>query len=299
MICLDYGRLITAMATPFSTRGEVDVAGVGRLVDHLIATGTTAIVAAGTTGESPTLSHTEKLALFQTVVDASNGRVPVIAGTGGNSTVDSVELSKEAESLGVDGLLLVAPYYNRPSQAGLVAHFQTIAEAVELPLMLYNVPGRTGVNIDVDTILQLATLANVVAVKEASGNMNQVLDLAARKPDELFLYSGDDKLTLPMMAVGAYGVVSVAAHIVGPEMSEMMNAYATGDVHSAAVWCGRLLPIFETLFRVSSPAPLKAALRLLGIVEGGLRLPLVAAPENVVLALQKELTRLGKLPVMA
>lgn len=296
---MDYGRLVTAMATPFDASGEVDVSGVERLVEHLIATGTTAIVAAGTTGESPTLSREEKLRLFQTVMKAAAGRIPVIAGTGGNNTADAVAHSIEAEALGVDGLLLVAPYYNRPSQAGLIAHFTAIAEAVELPVMLYNVPGRTGVNIDVDTVLALATLPNVVAVKEASGNMSHILDLAARKPDDLLLYSGDDKFTLPMMALGAYGVVSVAAHLVGPEMTAMMNAYATGDVHSASAWSGRLLPIFEALFKVSSPAPLKAALEMLQIIEGGIRLPLVGAPESVVQEIERELMRLGKLPVTA
>ncbi|MCL6453431.1 MAG: 4-hydroxy-tetrahydrodipicolinate synthase [Alicyclobacillus sp.] len=293
---MDYGRLVTAMATPFDETGAVDGKAVGRLVDHLVETGTTALVVAGTTGESPTLSHDEKRTLFRLTVAAAAGRIPVIAGTGGNNTAEAVRLSQEAAELGVDGLLLVAPYYNRPSQEGLLAHFRTIAEAVDLPIMLYNVPGRTGVNLDVDTILKLAELPNVTAVKEASGNMNQILDLAARKPDDLLLYSGDDKLTLPMMAVGAYGVVSVASHLVGTEMTEMMNAFAVGNTHAAAVLAGRLLPLFETLFAVSSPSPLKAALSLLGICSGRLRLPLVDAPAAVVERLRSELQRLGKLP---
>ncbi|QSO54981.1 4-hydroxy-tetrahydrodipicolinate synthase [Alicyclobacillus curvatus] len=292
---MDFGRLITAMATAFDDTGELDEIGIKGLVNHLIDNGTTSIVAAGTTGESPTLSHQEKLRLFEWTLEGADNRVPVIAGTGSNDTESSVKLSKEAEKLGVQGLLLVAPYYNRPSQEGLYAHFRTIADAVTIPVMLYNVPSRTGVNIDTDTILRLAELPNVVAVKEASGNMNQILRIAAEKPDELFLYSGDDKLTLPMMAVGAYGVVSVAAHLVGQEMVRMMDAFAEGDLRSAAMWQGRLLPIFEALFASSSPSPLKAALRHLGLSGGKLRLPLVEAPADVVDELLRQLTRLGKL----
>lgn len=292
---MDYGRLITAMATPFDASGQLDEQGVQRLVDHLVSTGTTAIVAAGTTGESPTLTHAEKLRLFECTLRAANGRVPVIAGTGGNDTRTAIELSKEAVSLGVDGLLLVAPYYNRPSQSGLKAHFRTISEAVDAPIMLYNVPGRTGVNLEVDTILDLATVPNIVAIKEASGNMNQILDLAARKPDDLYLYSGDDKLTLPMLAIGAYGVVSVAAHLVGHEMTDMMNAYQNGEVAKAATLAGRLLPVWEALFEVSSPAPLKAAMTMLGLPAGPLRLPLVQAPDIVKDHMREVLVRLGKL----
>jgi 4-hydroxy-tetrahydrodipicolinate synthase len=292
---VDFGRLITAMATAFDDAGELDEIGIKGLVNHLIDNGTTSIVAAGTTGESPTLSHQEKLRLFEWTLEGADNRVPVIAGTGSNDTESSVKLSKEAEKLGVQGLLLVAPYYNRPSQEGLYAHFRSIADAVTIPVMLYNVPSRTGVNIDTDTILRLAELPNVVAVKEASGNMNQILRIAAEKPDELFLYSGDDKLTLPMMAVGAYGVVSVAAHLVGQEMVRMMDAFAEGDLRSAAMWQGRLLPIFEALFASSSPSPLKAALRHLGLSGGKLRLPLVEAPADVVDELLRQLTRLGKL----
>lgn len=292
---MDFGRLATAMATPFDQTGALDEAGVKGLVNHLIDTGTTAIVAAGTTGESPTLSHEEKLRLFALTLAAADNRVPVIAGTGSNDTKSSVTLSQEAEKLGVQGLLLVSPYYNRPSQDGLYEHFRTIAQSVNIPVMLYNVPGRTGVNIDTDTILRLAELPNVVAVKEASGNMNQILRIAAEKPDEFFLYSGDDKLTLPMMAVGAYGVVSVAAHLVGLEMTRMMDAFVAGDIRAASMWQGRLLPIFEALFASSSPSPLKAGLLHMGLPGGRLRLPLVEAPEGVTSEVLRQLNRLGKL----
>jgi 4-hydroxy-tetrahydrodipicolinate synthase len=292
---MDFGRLLTAMATPFAADGSVDVAGLKRLVDHLIDTGTTALVVCGTTGESPTLTHDEKLLLFEKTLEFADGRVPVIAGTGGNNTAESIRLSKEAQSIGVQGLLLVAPYYNRPTQEGLYAHYAAVAEQVELPIIVYNIPPRSAVNIEVDTLLKLAQIPNIVAVKEASGDFSQVLRLCARKPDDLLVYSGDDKFTLPMMALGAYGVISVASHVVGTEMTSMMEAYLGGNVTEAKRWALRLLPIFEALFRTSNPAPLKAALQLLGLPAGGVRLPLVPAPEHVVLELRSELERLGKL----
>lgn len=292
---MDFGRLMTAMATPFRPDGKLDIDGIHKLVNHLIETGTTTIVACGTTGESPTLSHEEKLTLFVETLKATAGRVPVIAGTGGNDTASTIALSKEAQDLGAHGILLVAPYYNRPTQDGLYAHFSAIVESVELPIMIYNIPGRTGVNIEVDTLLKLGQLSNVFAVKEASGNFAHIVDLLARKPDDLFVYSGDDKFTLPMMAVGAYGVVSVASHVVGREMTEMMDAYVHGDVKNAMTWAGRLLPVFEALFRVSSPAPLKAALSMMDLPAGSVRLPLVAAPEYVVEELREQLTRLRKI----
>ncbi|WP_029420453.1 4-hydroxy-tetrahydrodipicolinate synthase [Alicyclobacillus macrosporangiidus] len=294
---MDFGRLVTAMATPFKPDGSLDESGLKSLVDHLIATGTTAIVACGTTGESPTLSHEEKLKVFEWTVRAADGRVPVIAGTGSNDTTGSIALSREAQALGVDGLLLVSPYYNRPTQEGLYAHFSAIAEAVDLPVMVYNIPSRTGVNIEVDTMLRLAQVPNITSVKEASGNFSHILRLAAEKPDDLILYSGDDKFTLPMMAVGGYGVVSVASHVVGPEMRAMIDAFVSGDTATARDWANRLLPVFEALFRVTSPAPLKAALRLLGLPGGGVRLPLVEAPDSVVEELRRELSRLGKYTV--
>lgn len=292
---MEFGRLLTAMITPFQADGRLDESGLKTLIDHLLATGTTAIVASGTTGESPTLSHDEKLRLFELTVQHVAGRVPVLAGTGGNNTETSLTLSREAVEIGVDGLLLVSPYYNRPSQDGLYAHFRTIAEAAQVPVMLYNIPGRTGVNIDTGTILKLAELPNVVAVKEASGNFAQIAQIAAEKPDDFFLYSGDDKFTLPMMALGGFGIVSVASHVVGPEMSEMIAAFVEGNVREAAVWSGRLLPIFETLFQAPNPAPLKAAMEFLGLPGGTVRLPLVSAPESLVEQLRFELGRLGKI----
>jgi 4-hydroxy-tetrahydrodipicolinate synthase len=292
---MDFGSLVTAMATPFTPDGALDVAGVHKLVDHLIETGTTAIVAAGTTGESPTLTHEEKLTLFRAVVERSNGRVPVLAGTGSNNTAETVLLSKEAVETGVDGLLLVTPYYNKPSQAGLVKHFETVAAAVDLPIMLYNIPGRTSINLDVPSVMHLAQVTNIVALKESSWNFAYVLDVAARKPDDFWLYSGDDKLTLPILSVGGRGVVSVASHVVGPEMAEMIAAFQRGDHAAAAAWNARLLPVFDALFATTSPAPLKAALKAMDLPAGQVRLPLVDAPESVAQLVTGELQRLGKL----
>jgi 4-hydroxy-tetrahydrodipicolinate synthase len=291
---MDFGRMLTAMATPFRPDGEIDDIALKQLVNHLIETGTTSILVCGTTGESPTLTHEEKLHLFEKTLDYADGRVPVMAGTGSNNTKSSIQLSKEAEKIGVDGLLLVAPYYNRPTQDGLVAHFASIADAVDLPIMLYNIPGRSGVNVGVSTIMELASVPNIFAVKEASGDLTQIMQIAALKPDDFFLYSGDDKFTLPLLSVGGYGVVSVASHVAGREILSMIDAYLAGDTQDAALWNARLLPVFEALFMVSSPAPLKAALHLLGLVNNSVRLPLVSAPENVIEKIRFELARLDK-----
>ncbi|ACV58475.1 4-hydroxy-tetrahydrodipicolinate synthase [Alicyclobacillus acidocaldarius] len=274
---MDFGSLITAMVTPFDATGALDEGRLRRLVDHLIETGTTAVVVCGTTGESPTLSHAEKLRLFDATLRAVDGRIPVIAGTGTNSTKDSIELTLEAARLGVQAVMLVTPYYNRPSQEGLYMHFASIAESTTLPVMLYNVPGRTGVNLQPQTALQLAAIPNVVALKEASGDFSQILRIAAEKPDDFLLYSGDDKFTLPMLAIGAAGVVSVAGHVVGRQIRTMMDLFWQGQVDEAAYWSARLLPIFEAMFMEASPAPVKEALSILGIDVGSVRSPLVPA----------------------
>ncbi|MDI9259122.1 4-hydroxy-tetrahydrodipicolinate synthase [Alicyclobacillus sendaiensis] len=274
---MDFGSLITAMVTPFDATGALDEGRLRRLVDHLIDTGTTAVVVCGTTGESPTLSHAEKLRLFDATLRAVDGRIPVIAGTGTNSTKDSIELTLEAARLGVQAVMLVTPYYNRPSQEGLYMHFARIAESTTLPVMLYNVPGRTGVNLQPQTALQLAAIPNIVALKEASGDFSQILRIAAEKPDDFLLYSGDDKFTLPMLAIGAAGVVSVAGHVVGRQIRTMMDLFWQGQVDEAAYWSARLLPIFEAMFMEASPAPVKEALSIVGIDVGSVRAPLVPA----------------------
>lgn len=286
---MDFGQLITAMVTPFDERGEIDFDATKNLLEHLIKTGTDAVVVAGTTGESPTLSTEEKLELFSFVIKEANGRIPVIAGTGTNNTKASIELTKEAEKLGADGIMLVAPYYNRPNQDGLYAHFKAIAEETDLPIMIYNIPGRTACNIEVDTIVKLSEIDNIVSVKEASGNLDAMAEIIERTKDGFVLYSGDDSLTLPVLAIGGNGIVSVASHIVGDAMKEMIEAFNRGDIEKAGAIHRKLLPTFKALFSAPSPAPLKAVLNLTGIPVGDVRLPLVPLNEEQVEALKQHI----------
>ena len=272
-----FGRVLTAMATPFEENGAVHWDQVTALAKRLVDNGSDGIVVTGTTGESPTLSDEEKIQLFRTVKDAVGGRAVVVAGTGTNDTKHSIHLSKEAERVGCDGLLLVNPYYNRPSQDGLYAHFRTIAESTRLPCMLYNIPGRTGVNCAPETIARLADVPNIVAVKEASGSLDQVSDIRRRTKGDFLIYSGDDSLTLPILAVGGTGIVSVASHLVGREIQQMVRAFEQGEVRQALQLHLRLLPLFKVLFITTNPVPLKAALNMSGINVGKPRLPLVEA----------------------
>jgi 4-hydroxy-tetrahydrodipicolinate synthase len=272
-----FGRVLTAMATPFAEDGAIHWPQVTALAKHLVDNGSDGIVVAGTTGESPTLSDEEKITLFRTVAEAVRGRAAVVAGTGTNDTRHSVHLSREAQRAGCDGLLLVNPYYNRPSQDGLYAHFRTIAESTDLPCMLYNIPGRTGVNCAPETIARLADVPNIVAVKEASGSLDQVSDIRRRTKPDFLIYSGDDSLTLPILAVGGRGIVSVASHLVGREIQQMVRAYEQGEVATALRLHLRLLPLFKVLFITTNPVPLKAALNLSGVNVGRPRLPLVEA----------------------
>ncbi len=279
---LNWGRVLTAMVTPFAADGSLDEPGIRRLVDYLLDHGSDGLVASGTTGESPTLTWDEKLTLFSLVKEAVAGRGAVIAGTGGNNTAEAVKLSQEAAKLGMDGILLVAPYYNKPSQEGLYRHFRTIAEAVPLPVMIYNVPGRTSVNIEAGTVLRLAReVPNIVAVKEASGNLMQVSEIIAHAPEGFRVYSGEDGLVLPILAVGGYGVVSVTAHLVGDDLNQMHRAFFSGNLREAARLHASMLPIVRACFQPStpSPVPVKAALNMLGIPVGKPRLPLVEATE--------------------
>ena len=270
-----FGRLLTAMVTPFDDHGALDANRIKKLVDHLIDHGTEGLVVAGTTGESPTLSHEEKLTLFAEVIEASAGRVPVIAGTGSNNTKATIELTKEAEKIGVDGVMLVAPYYNKPNQEGLYQHFKAVSESVHLPVMIYNIPSRSNVNVTADTIVKLSEIDNIVCVKEASGNLDQVAEIIERTPDDFVVYSGDDGMTLPILAIGGYGVISVASHVVGREMAQMIEAYLTGNIKQAADLHRQLLPIMRQLFAQPSPAPTKALLNKIGVEVGDVRLPLV------------------------
>ncbi|MEH7306848.1 4-hydroxy-tetrahydrodipicolinate synthase [Neobacillus drentensis] len=272
---MKFGQVLTAMVTPFDQNGEVDFNATRRLVNYLIDNGTDAIVVAGTTGESPTLTTEEKIALFKVVVDASRGRIPVIAGTGSNNTRASISLTKQAEEAGVDGIMLVAPYYNKPSQEGMYQHFKAIAESTTLPIMLYNIPGRSVVHLAVETIVRLSQIENIVAVKEASGNLDAMAAVISQAPSDFTLYSGDDSLTLPVLAIGGAGVVSVASHIIGNEMQEMINHFKNGRVQEAASCHRSLLPLMKALFTAPNPAPVKAALNMNGVEVGGLRLPLL------------------------
>ncbi|PLR77690.1 4-hydroxy-tetrahydrodipicolinate synthase [Bacillus sp. V3-13] len=275
-----FGRVSTAMVTPFDKKGHVDFAKTTQLVNYLIDHGTESLVVAGTTGESPTLSKEEKLALFQHVVKAVNKRIPVIAGTGSNDTYASIELTKKAEQLGVDAIMAVAPYYNKPNQEGLYQHFKAIAESTKLPVMVYNIPGRASVNIAPETVVRLSQIANIVAVKEASGDLNAMTDIIANTDDDFLLYSGDDGLTLPVLAIGGTGVVSVASHVIGNEMQEMVRAHFAGNFAQAAKLHQKILPVMQGLFAAPSPVPVKTALQLRGLDVGSVRLPLVPLSEQ-------------------
>lgn len=286
---MEFGRLVTAMVTPFDDDLKIDYGRLEKLIDHLVKTGTTSLVVAGTTGESPTVTHDEKLDLFKKVVQLADGRVKVIAGTGSNDTAASVLFSKEAEQCGVDGLLVVAPYYNRPSEEGLYRHYKEIAAATPLPIIMYNIPSRSSVNIDVDTQLRLAEIPNIVAVKESTGDFNHILRLLANKPNGFAVYSGDDKMLLPFLALGGYGVVSVASHVVGLEMRELIDFFIAGRVEKARELHNKLQPIFEALFLKPNPAPVKAALNISGVSVGGLRLPLVEVEANIIEILREQL----------
>jgi 4-hydroxy-tetrahydrodipicolinate synthase len=266
------------MVTPFDAADQVDYAKAAVLARRLIENGNDGLVVAGTTGESPTLSDEEKIRLFRVVKEAVGARGKIIAGTGTYDTAHSIHLSQEAHRAGADGLLLVNPYYNRPSQDGLYAHFRAVAESTPLPVVLYNIPGRTGVNCTPDTIARLAAdVSNIVAVKEAAGSLDQVSEIRMRTPDRFLIYSGDDSLTLPMLAAGAVGVVSVAGHVAARPIQEMIQAFFAGRVADALRVHRRLWPLFKVLFITTNPVPVKAAIRLSGFDCGKVRLPLVDA----------------------
>jgi 4-hydroxy-tetrahydrodipicolinate synthase len=279
--CMDFGRVVTALITPFQEDGSIDYDRLSHLLHHLAEHGTDTFLIAGTTGESPSLTHQEKLDLFRFAVQEVGNRAGIIAGTGSNNTAASVELTKEAEAIGVDGIMLVAPYYNKPSQEGLYRHFKTIAEATPLPVMLYNIPGRASVNISAKTIIRLAEIPNITSVKEASGDLTQMAEIIQQTREDFLLYSGDDKLTLPVMAIGGYGVVSVASHLIGVEIRRMIDDYLNGHVAKAALLHRKLLPLFEGLFLTSSPSPLKVLLEKEGLAGRTLRLPICEpSPED-------------------
>lgn len=281
---MDFGRLITAMVTPFDNDGEINWNAAAQLVDYLIEEQKSeALVVCGTTGESPTLSDEEKLQLFAFVRKQAAGRCKVIAGTGSNNTRHSIHLTQEAEKIGVDGVLLVVPYYNKPNQEGLFQHFAAIAAATKLPVILYNVPGRTSVSMSVATTLRLAEIPNIVATKECA-SVDQITLIAAACPQDFLVYTGDDSAGLAALAVGAYGIISVASHVVGAQMSEMISSLTTGDIKRAGALHRQLFPVFKGLFECPEPLPnpsaVKYALNLRGLNVGSVRLPLISPTEE-------------------
>src|SRR6266576_3858724 len=269
----------TAVVTPFRN-GGIDASAFQTLIETQIAAGITGIVAIGTTGESPTLSHDERQQVIRLTVATANKRCLVIAGTGSNATEHAVADTKMAEKLGIGGALLVAPYYNKPSQEGLFRHFKTIADATSLPIMLYNIPGRCGVDISADTVLRVAdTCRNIVAIKEASGSVDRVSELRGRLPEAFTILSGDDSLTLPFMSVGAAGVVSVASNLLPSEVSALVVACECGDVNAAEKLHRQLFPLFQDLFIEPNPVPVKTALGWRGVISPECRLPLCEMTE--------------------
>ena len=284
-----FGRIATAMVTPFDHKGHIDFSKTTQLVNYLIANGSESLVVCGTTGESPSLSKEEKLALIDHVIKVVNKRVPVIAGTGSYNTYESIELTKKAETLGADAIMLVAPYYNKPNQEGMYQHFKSIAGETTLPILLYNIPGRSVVNIEPETIIALSQIKNIVAVKEASGNLNQMTKIIANTPDHFELYTGDDGNTLPVLSIGGVGVISVAAHVIGNEMQEMITKFLDGNISEAAKLHQKLMPTMVELFKAPNPVPVKTALQMKGLDVGTVRLPLVPLTENERLELSKRL----------
>ena len=276
-----FGRMIPAMVTPLDQNREPDFERAQQLAVRLVDGGSDALVVCGTTGESPTLSHAQKARLFACTKEAVGGRVPVIANVGGNCTRDSIDFAREAESLGVDGLMCVVPYYNKPPQEGLYRHFRAIAEAVELPVMLYNIPGRCVVNMEAETTLRLARqCANVVAVKEASGKMDQVRAIVAGAPEGFAVYSGDDAATCDVMEAGGVGVVTTTGNVAPGRMKEIVDRCAAGAWAEARAASERLMPLMEGLFETANPILVKEALKLAGFPVGGVLLPLVDATEE-------------------
>lgn len=284
------------MITPFTADGTVDFAAAEALAAHLVDHGSDTLVVCGTTGESPTLTWDEEYELFQVIQKAIAGRGQLMAGTGSNCTREAIAATQKTMKLGIAGSLQVVPYYNKPPQAALYQHFQAIATACpDMAILLYNVPGRTGQNLAPETIAQLAELPNIIGVKEASGNLDQASQIRRMTPADFAIYSGDDSLTLPLLAVGGRGVVSVASHLVGDRLQAMIQAFQSGQVQTATQIHLELLPLFKALFTTTNPIPVKAALQLQGWIVGAPRLPLVAADAAVIDTVRAAMEPLGLL----
>ncbi|RUR80856.1 4-hydroxy-tetrahydrodipicolinate synthase [Chlorogloeopsis fritschii PCC 9212] len=290
---VDFGRVLTAMITPFKEDGSVNYDVAAKLAEHLANNGTDTVVVCGTTGESPTLSWEEEYHLFSTVLEAVAGKALVMAGCGSNSTKEAIAATQKAAKIGVHGALQVVPYYNKPPQEGLYQHFQAIAASGQLPLLLYNVPGRTGQNLQPETVARLAEIENIVGIKEASGNLDQASEIRRLTPKEFQIYSGDDSLTLPMLAIGAKGVVSVASHLVGNELQQMIQLLNSGKIQAATDIHLRLFPLFKALFITTNPIPVKKALQLQGWQVGSTRPPLCEADAKVTQKLEAVMKEVG------
>lgn len=277
---VELGRLLTAMITPFDEMGEVDYEQAKRLACALLDSGSDGVVVIGTTGESPTTFREEEIRLFAEIKSAISGRGTIVAGTGSNSTAEAIATTKEAERIGVDACLLVVPYYNKPTQDGLYQHFKTIAESTSLPCILYNVPSRTITSLSVETVVALSQIDNIVGIKEASGNLGQIARIIDETQEDFIVYSGNDDDTLPILSIGGYGVISVASHLVGNQMKEMIKNAIAGDREKAAEIHRNLLPLFNAMFIVSNPVPVKYAVNYVGFPVGKPRLPLVIPDEK-------------------
>lgn len=288
-----FGRLITAMVTPFDD-GAVNLPRAQELALRLLDSGSQGVLVAGTTGESPTVTYDEKIDLFAAVIEAVGGRATVIANVGDNCTEDSTDFARRVSALGPDALMAVVPYYNKPPQEGIYRHFRSIAESVDLPVLLYNIPGRTVINMTAETTLRLATdVENIVAVKEASGDMAQVAQLTGGAPDGFEVLSGNDEDTLPMLGLGATGVISVASHVAGPQMAEMIESHVKGNTTRALKLHLELLPLFRALFMTSNPIMVKDALAQMSFPVGDSRLPLIAASATQSAELAEVMKRMG------
>jgi 4-hydroxy-tetrahydrodipicolinate synthase len=284
---INLGRLLTAMVTPFDEKGELDYPQAKRLAQALLKSGSQGLIVSGTTGESPTLTKEEKLRLFAEV--RSVAKQGVVANTGTYSTRESIELTREAERVGVDAILLVVPYYNKPTQDGLFQHFKSIAQSTSLPCIIYNVPSRTVTSISADTVIRLSQIDNIVGIKEASGNLEQIARIVQGAKRDFLVYSGNDSDTLPILALGGYGVISVASHLVGNQIREMMDKFLGGKTEEAAQIHRNLLPLVNALFIVSNPIPVKYALNHIGFNVGKLRLPLTEPDDKSKAAIESAL----------
>lgn len=284
----DCGEVITAMVTPMEKDGVIDYDGVESLAAHLINSGSDALLVAGTTGESPCLTNEEEIELVSSVKRAVQNRAKIILGAGSNSTQSAIEYSKFAQKEGVDAILSVVPYYNKPNQRGMVAHFSAVAEATDLPIILYNIPGRTGVNMLPETVAYLANkYKNIVAVKQSFADMDKITELKMMCPEDFIIYSGDDSLTLPMLSIGAYGVISVASHLFGKEIKSMIRNFKSGELIAAQNMHKKLYPIFKELFSAPNPIPVKSLLAYENLINEYVRQPLVMLSEDEKITLQR------------